>query len=311
MLNHQVMKRFILPTALLIACLATSCNTTRKLYEAKEYDQVIINNAPKICAGHIQYKNLDYVARSYHEANQADHERIKALKATGNPDIWPEIFERYSSMQGRSDALACFPNKLKKSMNYTPLKLDDELKGAKNKAEAYLEAKINQTLNANNPDLDGADKLIRDLERVNADNKQLDNLKLKSMAKRYGGIDKLMHVNVTKREVGPNRDESVTFKETNGKLTATVTDHTLSKTATIQGKVQFIDPKSKRLLHSMPFKVSSEFEHSYSTVEGSTEACSAQTLEGLKKKPVPFPTDESLLKDAEKKVVDMIHEIIK
>lgn len=304
------MKRFIIPILLLACALATSCNTTKKLYEAKEYDQVIMRTARKICSGKIKPSDVEMVAASYHQANQADHERILALKATGAPDIWPEVFERYCSMKGRCDALACFPDNLKKHINYTALDLDDELKTSQNKAEAYLSAKIQQTLGSNTPDLDKADMLIRDLERVNRDNSNINDFKLKSMARRYGDLSKLMHIEVFERQVSPNRDETVTFKESNGNLTATVTDHKLSKSATIKGKVNFIDPKSKRMVFSYPYEVTSKFENNYSTVEGSREACSDQTLERLKQQPAPFPTDESLLKDAEQQLINLIYQKI-
>ena len=273
------MKRFLLPIALLACVLATSCNTNKRLYET---------------------------GMAFHQANQADHERIQALKSTGNPDIWPEVFERYCSIKGRSDEMSHVPPEVKKQINYRPINVDDELNGARNKAEAYLTAKISNTLDSETPDLDHVDKLIKDLERVNRDNTHLTDLKLKSIAKRFGGLDKLMHVEVLHHEVGPNRDESVSFKETNGSLTATVTDHKLSKSA----KANFIDPRSKKMLLSLPFKMTSNFEHSYSTVEGPQEACSARTLENLKQKPVPFPTDESLLQDARQKVVEMFYQKI-
>jgi hypothetical protein len=277
------MKRFLVPIALLACILATSCNTNKRLYDT---------------------------GMAYHQANQADHERIQTLKASGSPDVWPEIFERYCSIKGRSDEMSRFPAEVKKQINYRPINVDDELNGARNKAEAYMTAKITQTLNSEAPDLDRADKMIKDLERINRNNSHLTDFKLKSMAKRYGGLDKLMHIEVMKRQVGPNRDESVSFKETNGGLTATVTDHKLSKSATIEGKANFIDPKSKRMLLSLPYKMTSNFEHNYSTIEGPQEACSAQTLENLKQKPVPFPTDESLLQDAQQKVVQMFYQKI-
>ena len=119
-----------------------------------------------------------------------------------------------------------------------------------------------------------------------------------------------MHIEIFKHQASPNRDETVTFKETKDGLTATVTDHKLSKTATIKGKVNFIDPKSKRMLFSMPYEVSSNFEYSYSTAEGPREACSAQTLERLKQPAVPFPTDESLMNDAKQKLIDLIYQKI-
>ena len=304
------MKILILPAVLLISAMITSCNTTKKLYEAKEYDQIIMREAPKVCSGRIQPKKIDLIAASYHEANQADHERIQNLKATGSPDVWPEIFERYCSMKGRNDALDCFPNEIKKRINYTKLNLDEELQMSRNKAESYLAASVNQNLNSASPDLDKADRMIRQLESINKDNSHLNGLKVKSMAKRYGDISRLMHVEVFKKQVGPNRDETVTFKETHGDLAATVTDHKLSKEATIKGKVNFIDPGSKRMLFSMPYEVSSKFEHNYSTVEGSREACSEQTLEGLKKQPVPFPTDESLIEDAKQNLTNLIYQMI-
>ena len=277
------MKHYIVPIALLACLLATSCNTNKRLYKT---------------------------GVAYHQANQADHERIQELKATGKPEIWPEVFERYCSIKGRSDEIARFPEEVKRSLRYVPLNLDDELTQARNKAEAYLMAKISQTLNSTPPDLDQTDHLIRDLERINCDNTQLNDYKLKSMAKRYGDLSRLMHVEVFQQQVTPNRDETVTFKETANGLTATVTDHNLSKSATVKGKVVFIDPKSKRLLFTYPYESSSNFSYAYTTVEGSREACSEQTMERLKQKPMPFPTDESLIEDAKHQVIDIINQKI-
>ena len=247
---------------------------------------------------------------AYHQANQADHERIQALKATGDPDIWFEVFERYCSIKGRSDEMSHFPNEVKREINYLPINVDEELNEARNKAEAYLTSKIDTTLNSEAPDLDYVDKLIKDLERVNRDNSHLTDFKLKSLAKRFGGIERLMHIEIFQQQVTPNRDEAVTFKETDGYQTATVTDHKLSKSATIKGKVNFINPRNKRMLLSLPYEMTSKFEYTYSTVEGSEEACSEETLENLKREPIPFPTDESLIQDAQMKVVEMVFQKI-
>ena len=278
------MKHSIVPIVLFACLLATTaCNTNQRLYKT---------------------------GMAYHQANQADHERIQALKASGKPEIWPEVFERYCSIKGRSDEMASFPKEVKRSLNYMPLDLDDEMTQARTKAEAYLTAKISQNLDGTPPDLDCADHLIRDLERVNCDNTQLNDYKLKSMAKRYGDLSRLMHLEVFQQHATPNRDETVTFKETRNGLTATVTDHNLSKSATIKGKVVFIDPRSKRMLFSYPYEASSNFSYAYTTVEGPRDACSDQTLERLKIQPVPFPTDESLIEDAKRQVINLIYQKI-
>ena len=161
------MKQLLVSSVLLACLLLASCNTTKKLYEAKEYDQVIMKAAPKICAGQFRSDEITWVANAYHEANQADHERIQQLKSTGQPDVWPEIYERYSSMKGREEALACFPKALLKEIHYQPLNLDDEINTSKNKAEAYLSAKIKQLLNTGEPsNIKEAKKLIHSLKRI-------------------------------------------------------------------------------------------------------------------------------------------------
>ena len=140
------MKYLRLIPVLLLGAMLTACNTTKKLYEAQEYDQVIQRLAPDICAGDMNANRINMVAASYHKANQADHERIQALKASGQPDVWPEIYQRYCSMKGRNDALSCFPTNVKNGMNYVKLDLDEDMAVARNKAESFLEAKINQLL---------------------------------------------------------------------------------------------------------------------------------------------------------------------
>ena len=174
------MKYLRLIPALLLGAMLTACNTTKKLYEAQEYDQVIQRVAPDICDGDMNAKHINYVAASYHKANQADHERIQALKATGQPDVWPEIYQRYCSMKGRNDALACFPTQVKNGMNYVKLDLDDDMTVARNHAEAFLVAKANQLLDSGSKeDAVEAEKYVEQLWRTNPESSKLLDLRKK------------------------------------------------------------------------------------------------------------------------------------
>ena len=176
------MKYLRLIPALLLGAMLTACNTTKKLYEAQEYDQVIQKVAPKICDGDMNAKQINYVAASYHKANQADHERIQALKATGQPDVWPEIYQRYCSMKGRNDALACFPKEVKQGMNYVKLDLDEDMTIARNKAEAYLVAKANQLLSTGaKQDGQEAMRYVAQLARTNKDNPNIPRFVRRSL----------------------------------------------------------------------------------------------------------------------------------
>ncbi len=167
----------------LALCLSlTACTSYEKLYEAGSYDQVVQKLSPRICSGHIRLNQVNLVASSFHKANQIDHERIQTLKASGKPEAWPEIYQRYASMKGRNDALDCFPENIKQGIGYASLDLDDELSAARNKAESYLVAKSDMLLNSGNKsDAKEADKLIEQLSRTNPQNKHLQELRTKSM----------------------------------------------------------------------------------------------------------------------------------
>lgn len=181
----KAMRYLRLIPVLMFAALMASCNTTKKfekLYYAKEYDKVIQSFAPDICKGDRNAERINLVAASYHNANQADHERIQTLKASGQPDVWPEIYQRYCSMRGRNEALKCFPNKVKKGMNYVKLDLDDDLMAARNKAENYLVAKANQLLSTGSKeDALETEKYIQQLNNINKDNVNLSLLQRKAL----------------------------------------------------------------------------------------------------------------------------------
>ena len=328
--------------ALLLAVLMASCNTTKKLYEAQEYDQVIQRLAPDATRGRASVKEMNMLAASYHKANQADHERIQALKASGQPDVWPEIYQRYCSMKGRNEVLSKLPKKVKKGMNYTKLDLDDDMLVARNKAENYLVAKANQLLNTSSKaDAVEAQQYIKQLYRTNRENKNLMDLRKKQMLRsadeltlnftdekpmqkavadavldfddgeipfeivRTKKSSALITLDVRKVTVSPIRLDEVSFKETKGSKMVEVTDHTQNKTATISGVMEYRDQEG-RLIGSVPFEAKSNFKNDYTTIKGDREACSAETLNRLNSKPVPVPTDESLLLDAAKKLNDLI-----
>lgn len=328
--------------ALLLGMMLTACNTTKKLYEAQEYDQVIQRLAPDICAGDKNVEHINMVAASYHKANQADHERIQAMKATGQPDVWPEIYQRYCSMKGRNEALKCFPSKVKNGMNYVRLDLDDDILAARNKAEAYLVAKATQLLSTDSKaDVEEAQQYIEQLARTNRENKSLMDLRKKQTLR---AADKVtLHfidnvnmpkaveeavldfddnevplvIDITRRSsamvtvdvrnvtVSPVRVDEVSFKENNNGESVEVTDHSQNKNATIAGVMIYRD-KDGHLIGSVPFEAKSTFKNDYTTIKGDREACSAETLNRLNSKPVPVPTDESLLIDAAKKLNDLI-----
>lgn len=339
------MKYLRLIPVLLLGTILTACNTTKRLYETQEYDKVIQRVAPQICAGHLDTRQINYVAASYHKANQADHERIQALKATGQPDVWPEIYQRYCSMKGRNEALSCFPKQIKTGMNYVKLDLDDDLLAAQNKAESFLMAKADQLLGTGSKeDVVEAEKYVKQLRRTHPRTSQLLNLQKKcalysaetvefGFVSEYQLPEHFSHivflfdygeipvksirvvenpkhpfaeVVVNQVSISPIRFDEVTFKETKGDKTAVVTDYSQNKSVTVSGSIRYFANDREIPLGEVPFEVKSSFKNDYTVVSGDREACSAETLGRINTYPIPIPTDESMLIDAAKKLNDLL-----
>ncbi len=336
------MKYVRLIPALLLAVLMASCNTTKKLYEAQEYDQVIQRLAPDATRGYVNGKEMNMLAASYHKANQADHERIQALKATGQPDVWPEIYQRYCSMKGRNEALSKLPRKVKRGMNYTKLDLDEDMLIARNKAEAFLVAKASQLLaSGSKEDAEEAETYIVQLAHTNRQNGELMQLKKKQVLcaadvvtigfsdekrltpdvantvldfddgeipfkmARVKKTTPMVTVTIDRIDVSPIRLDEVTFKENQNGGSVSVTDHSQNKSVTLTGSLEYYNSEGRRI-GKVPFEVKSHFKNDYTTIYGDRSACSEETLRRLNSKSVPVPTDESLMLDAAKKLNDLI-----
>ena len=327
----------------------TACQTTQKLYDNGEYDEVIQRLAPRATGAHLCNKNFNLLANSYHAANQTDHERIMQLKTSGQPDVWPEVYQRYKSMKGRNKALSGMSKNDKQAMNYTKLDLDSEISSSKAKAERYLAAKANALLESG--DVAGAKKMVVQLQRTSPENTEVATLKQKLMVKsanyilltfendsrsrlsaefvnallkttpelskvtaeeqRHTDYDLIVNVRLDEMKTTPEHTDAVTFEEENNGKKVMVTDKTDSKSLTIKGMIEYYDEDGEVLRLAMPFEVVSTFKHDYAEIKGDAEACSLQTLEMVKAGRVPFPTNESLAIDAASKLNSLLLEQLK
>lgn len=109
--------------------------------------------------------------------------------------------------------------------------------------------------------------------------------------------DLMIRIMIDEKNISPERIESVTFEEKTEEFTAIITDKTMIKSATLKGKIQFIDVKNDEILTNTPYEVTSTFHYQYADVNGNKSACSEYTLLLSEKEVIDFPSDESLLKD--------------
>lgn len=146
----------------------------------EELDKNIDKLIPKAKKNKLNEKQLILLTNSYHEANQADHQRIMELKKSGQPDIWIEIYHRIDNINTRQNKIAVLPDNIKSTMNFRLLDLDNEIRNSKEKAELYICAKSNLLLkNINDENLEEVESLLSELYKINPQSNNIDDLRLK------------------------------------------------------------------------------------------------------------------------------------
>lgn len=336
----------------IILCLTILINYNVKAQDTNtsEFDKTIDKLIPKAKKNKLNEKQLALFTNSYHEANVIDHNIIMNLKKSGQPEIWIEIYHKLTSINERQDKIKPLPDNIKTAMNFKELNLDNEISNSKEKAELYICAKVNLLLkNINEENITEANKLIRQLSKINPQSGNIGDLMLKSIilqSKRilfrviypiesyipqewidtildfdtniiYGipfdvvadkdtKYDLTIRIMVDEKSISPERIDAVTFEEKKDNIGAVVTDKTMTKSATLKGKIQIIDVKNDEILINTPYFVTSTFRYQYAEVSGDKSACTEETLLLLNRQVIDFPSDESLLKDASSKLNQLL-----
>ncbi|PKP49937.1 MAG: hypothetical protein CVT92_14815 [Bacteroidetes bacterium HGW-Bacteroidetes-1] len=169
-------KIFLLTVFMLVAII--SCNTPSRLIKNERYDEAIEKTAAKLRSGKVKSDNIQALKTAYHAANQIDHDRIGFLRASGDPEIWPEVFERYQAMNWRQAKVKSLSNEIKDAIGFVPLDLNTEITEAKGRAQQYLFA--------------SAEKLLRSGSKMDARMAYQNLEELKQINPVYPSIDQLM-----------------------------------------------------------------------------------------------------------------------
>ena len=331
----------------------TICINAQETKSTDELDKTIENLLPKAKKNKLNEKQLLSLTTAYHGANEIDHKCIMRLKESGQADIWMEIYHRLTYIEQRQNKVKVLPDNIKSAMNFRLLKLENEINNSKEKAELYLCAKSNALLkNPNNENLEEAKRLIYQLIKINPQNKNIDELMVKSAILPYERIlfrvatpiemylpqdlakiildfdnnhiygipfdvvqnkdtkyDLMIRIMIDQKIISPEKTESITFEETKDNFKAIVTDKTMTKSATLKGKIQIIDVKNDEILINTPYNIASTFRHQYAEVSGNTQACTEYTLQLLNNEVIDFPTDDALLRGATRELNSAIKNI--
>lgn len=118
------------------------------------------------------------IKEAYDGANQADLDRISALRRSGQPDIWYDVANLYSRLVARQKKVRSLPSARLGKIGFTFADYSSEYEKARYNAGAFLYAH--------------AAKLLENDDLKNAKAAYVDLLRLASLYETYNGMDKLM-----------------------------------------------------------------------------------------------------------------------
>jgi hypothetical protein len=142
-----MMKKLIF--ILLFFSLLQGCQTPSKMIQHGNYHAACLKLIDKVNTSSPKEKNLRLLEQAFHSANQQDHDRISLLRASGEPDIWPEVFSLYTLMNERQVRVKALSEHTKATIGFVPLDLNKEIAQARSKAKDYLFARANALLKSN------------------------------------------------------------------------------------------------------------------------------------------------------------------
>lgn len=127
-----------------------ACQTPSKLVQQGRYEAAIAKLVVKVNKVNPKAKDVALLKQAFHVANQKDHDAIKLLKASGEPDVWPKIFDAYQDMANRQQAVKALPESVKSAIHFVSIDLSTDFAVAKVKAQDYLYAKALQLVESKN-----------------------------------------------------------------------------------------------------------------------------------------------------------------
>ncbi len=320
------------------------CSSPQKLIDQKQYDEAFALLLKKSQDGRLNATQLLQLKEVYHTTNQRDHDAVKALKASGQPDIWPEVYIHLQNIQQRANAAGSLTAAIRHEIDYKPLDLKEDIQVAKIKASQYysgIAEKLLETgdksdskqallyleqLQKLNPAFPALDKNMRMAVFNIADNillgfknetgiklpdglaeiilssehftgSAIQNKIIFSPELASGNTYQLLIV-LNEIDVSPHKSGQTNFTEQYENAKAEVVRYELQKSASLKGYLQIKPMDSKKALLISPFDVASAFEYAYVRYSGDKRALSQHNLKLSEKAAIPYPSDESLIRDA-------------
>jgi hypothetical protein len=139
-----------LSVLLIVLLMFTNCRTSTHYLKHAQFEAAVYKSVSKLRKKPTKTKEINVLREAFAKANQTDMERINFLRASGEPDIWDNIFSRYNALKNRQEQVKTLPTNVLNAINFVPVNYDQEVITAKQKAAEYFYAHAVQLLEKNN-----------------------------------------------------------------------------------------------------------------------------------------------------------------
>jgi len=130
------MKNIIL--IIVAAIFLQACSSSSQLVRKGRYDEAINKSVKKIQKKPTKEKEIKNLEQAFRIANQKNTDRINFLRASGQPDIWDEVFKIYFHMKNRQERIRILPTDVLSAIDFKYINYDDEIINAQKRAAEYF-----------------------------------------------------------------------------------------------------------------------------------------------------------------------------
>ena len=269
-----------------------------------------VRRRPDEVLSKIDFKKHDYItqqAAALKKAVAYNYARAKVLLQTGNKQDAREAYHQLqfisNKMPNFKDVNRLMENALTRGTNYVLFRMENQSNAVlpKNYEEQILKISLSSlnerwltfdTYPEEGISYDFDIDLL--LKEINVSPELIQHEKITDSREVEDGWEYVLDANGNVKKDSLGNDVKKTKYTT---IKAYVTKTHMNKKAQVKGTLDYYDNRTGQLVKTFPISTEFVFDYYYATFEGEKEALSKESVELIKNKPVPFPTDPEIIFD--------------
>jgi len=269
-----------------------------------------VRRRPDEVLSKIDFKKHDYItqqAAALKKAVAYNYARAKVLLQTGNKQDAREAYHQLqfisNKMPNFKDVNRLMENALTRGTNYVLFRMENQSNAVlpKNYEEQILKISLSSlnerwltfdTYPEEGISYDFDIDLL--LKEINVSPELIQQEKITDSREVEDGWEYVLDANGNVKKDSLGNDVKKTKYTT---IKAYVTKTHMNKKAQVKGTLDYYDNRTGQLVKTFPISTEFVFDYYYATFEGEKEALSKESVELIKNKPVPFPTDPEIIFD--------------